>query len=261
MTLHEGVELYKSYTRDELEEFDLVPSDDLDDTEFEYSSPFPTGESVPCTACQGQCVHIKPHSQFMYSNDEEKEVLKFVCSPCYACGSTGETEFFCEECGCRSQFKLKDGSEVPAHMQWCMTGDLCMTMVREGSKPCGRPIVERFDIHADGKLWGFCGVHAKHKQEQETWARRNKVEQEVREWREQEIELAGRTPEQRMERIRKEFGMGEGAYTSYREQFNGNVIVELSLDFLEEFFGVSTKATVLPSQVVDQLDATLPEPF
>lgn len=223
---------YSRYSEQELADHGMIPTDDIE--EFEYASPYPTDGPVPCDQCRGQGARVYK----VYETDE-----KYRVDWCYACKGTTEKEFLCSGCGAEKMVEnarlTKDLPEnIVQHQQWCMQNDLCMTMISSGARTCCRPIVARFDVHADGKMWGFCGVHSRGKQEDEERAAKWAVQSLEIEWKESERDKKEATVDERLAAIKTKLGMEENETMTHRIAYDGHVTVTIPLEMLENYVGV-----------------------
>lgn len=223
------------YTIEQLEEHGLVPSDQIE--EFTYDEPYPTDGPVPCDACGGQGCRVSKR----YEADENYQITW-----CYGCNGTTERNFLCT-CGSEAYVTnarlTKDLPElIVQHKQWCMLNERCMTMISAGARTCCRPIVARFDIHHDGKMWGYCGVHSRGKQEEEERNARWALNQLESEWQ-QDVDLKKEaTVEDRIAAIRQKLGVMSNEQFAYRIRYDGQVHVTISLEMLENYVGVEAPA-------------------
>lgn len=225
------------WTKAEIEAHGGVATEDIE--EVDYEAPYPVREKVPCYTCRGQ-----GFTTLQTTNYDNTPRDSYSVTGCNTCKGTAEIEFECESCGTRNQLTPPDGNTIPWHKQWCPECDICMSTT-SGGKVCCRPIVERFDVRADGHMWGYCGVHARGKGEEEENAKIRKEDSEIWEWEQEEKEREKRGVTDRILAVAAELGMPNGDIFDYNENYKGEVTVKISLEVLEIFLGLSTVEDVM----------------
>lgn len=222
------------YSLEQLAEHDMIPTEEIE--AFTYETPFPTDGPVPCDICRGQGCEIEK----VYETDEGYRV-----SWCYACGGTTEKLFLCSGCGAEAYVEnarlTKDlPDQIVQHAQWCMLNDRCMTMISAGARTCCRPIVARFDVQADGRMWGYCGVHSRGKQDDEERAARWALDRLQDEWKQSEREQREATVDERLTAIKAKLGIPEEVALEHRIRYDGACTVTVPLEILEQYVGAPT---------------------
>lgn len=236
----------------EFTERGLVETKEIE--EFEYGEPWPKqGDPVPCDSCRGQGYHVMKERWSSFWRVEK----------CDKCNGTSEITFLCDKCGAYQIMKLNDGSEVIRHKAYCPRAEYCMAPIERSQAPCRRPIVERFEIYANGQMHGFCGIHARGKDDMEKMSRRRKTDEDLRDWRMSQREAEMRTMEERIQAVSLALDSEKELVTDtgYDREGRLTVFVRCPLPLLERVLGleiVPQKALEIPPEIEDD---DQPEPF
>lgn len=242
---------YERYTREDLEAHELVPTDEIE--EFKYEAPYPTGDAVPCSLCRGQGLMVTASGSF-----REKDKAEFRIWECNGCEGATEVTYLCSECGTRKQVN-KGTNVIVWHSGWCPEMEYCTHLIASTGRACGRNIVARFDTHADGKMWGFCGVHARGKSEVEAYAARHKEDMALLDWREAEKAKGEELMADRVAAIGKALGIAEPL--DYRTTYDGKNIVQVRVEVLEQYLETEIAKANGFVPPVDVDDSAGPDPF
>lgn len=263
---------YTMYALPQLEEHGLVPTDTIEP--FEYEKPFPL-EAVPCHSCRGQGVYIERHERRMpfYEDLVAGEQVSrdlFRIKDCMKCHGETELTFLCSECGTLKHMKLRNGDEVVQHEPGCRYQEYCMEHIESGSYGisytyCRHPVVERFDMRADGVMVGYCGIHARNKAADEARAKQNKEYLELQDWRYAEKAKSEKTDEDFVKEIAIALGYPEGEYPEFHQKItpSGEYVTHLTLPIfvLKAHLKIQENE---PEKLVEKLEIEVnndPEPF
>lgn len=265
---------YYYYPIEVIAEHDLVPTDTIE--EVSYDRPWPVQEAVPCDNCRGQGVVVHRYPQHFANPDGSTKPDQFRVMDCDTCHGATEIIFLCEDCGTRKMMALRNGESVVAHEAGCKFQEYCMEHIetrepvgyRQDPPRCRRPVQASFDVHSDGRPVGYCGVHARGKDQQETWAHARKENEDLRTWQQSQAKKKKMTTNETIGAI--ELALGDCALGPEGQRLisygltidQEKVILKIPIEVLVKFFHLEEEDE--PETILSKLEIEVddgPNPF
>jgi hypothetical protein len=227
----------------------LIPTEEIE--EFHYTAPYEVDEALPCDQCRGQGVIVSKR----YSDPQD---TTYTVRPCAKCETTAELTFLCEECGAAQTIENLTGQSVIYHKDTCQQSEYCYQPVGDTTRRCMRKVVERFDIRANGRPVGVCGVHARGMKDREAMALRQREDRLLTDWRYKEREAKEATVDERIAAVARELGTTE--VFEHRIRATGEVIILLPLPLVEAKLGIAPEVPgEAPPPIFEEAEG--PDPF
>jgi hypothetical protein len=204
-------------------------------------------------------------------DEPPQPIYQFSVRPCQTCGGSTEVTFLCDDCGARRTMKLRNGDEVVRHEAGCRYQEYCMARVDRGSyhygehPVCRNPVVEKFDVNADGRPVGFCGVHARGQADAEKNAYARKERRELDAWRYELREKKEATEAEIIAQIAAILGYPEGEFPEVLSRHNSQreviQVLALPISVLQRHFGLFPPEPENPVSTLKIEDDAGPDPF